>query len=173
MSDDHRGNHDLRKHAFGGGGDGDRESIGRAVIESLIPHAGAMCLLERVVSWDNNRIVLLTATHRATDNPLRYAGRLRALHLCEYGAQAMAIHGGLLARASGSKAEPGVLVSLREVRLHCAFIEALDGELEVAAQRLLAGPGSWQYSFTVHHHATLLAEGRAAVITVRPPQPQK
>ena len=40
-------------------------------ISSLIPHQGAMCLLERVVEWDERRVVLETATHRSPSNPLR------------------------------------------------------------------------------------------------------
>lgn len=136
----------------------------RDAIAALIPHQGAMCLLERVLEWDADRILLATATHRAEDNPLRSQGRLRALHLCEYGAQAMAVHGGLLAQAAGSRAQPGMLVALREVRLDRDHIEHLPGELEVEARRLLQGEGSWQYAFAVRHHGDRLAEGRAAVL---------
>ncbi|MGH8327695.1 MAG: phosphotransferase, partial [Steroidobacteraceae bacterium] len=89
--------------------------LDREAIAALIPHQGAMCLLERVLEWDAEHAVLATATHRSPDNPLRSCGRLRALHLCEYGAQAMAVHGGLVARAAGSQARPALLVSLREV----------------------------------------------------------
>lgn len=142
----------------------------REAIAALIPHRGAMCLLERVLEWDAERIVLATATHRAPDNPLRSAGRLRALHLCEYGAQAMAVHGGLVARGEGRRAEPGLLVSLRAVTLHCDAVHDLPGELHVEAARLMAGAGSWQYRFCVRHAERTLAEGRAAVIA-RPAAP--
>ena len=81
-----------------------------------------MCLLERVVEWDDRRVVLETATHRSPTNPLRVDGRLRAVHLCEYGAQAMAVHGGLRGTRTGAQPKPGMLVSLRSVhvrtRLH-------------------------------------------------------
>ncbi len=133
-------------------------------IAALIPHQGAMCLLERVLEWDAEHIVLATGTHRSAGNPLRSGGRLGALHLCEYGAQAMAVHGGLLARASGSQAQPGMLVSLREVELSRGYIDDLPGELRVTALRLLAGSDSWQYSFTVHHGDELIARGRAAIV---------
>jgi predicted hotdog family 3-hydroxylacyl-ACP dehydratase len=136
----------------------------RDEILTLIPHQGAMCLLDRVVEWDKDRILLATSTHRAADNPLRLDGRLRAVHLCEYGAQAMAVHGGLSARANGRVAQPGFLVSLREVKLNVDYIEAFDGELHVSAQRLLESAGSWQYSFEVKHDAAVLASGRAAII---------
>lgn len=139
-------------------------ATGRERIAALIPHHGAMCLLERVLEWDADQILLATATHRSKDNPLRARGRLRALHLCEYGAQAMAVHGGLLAEAAGSRARPGMLVSLREVRLHRDYIEDLPGELEIEAHRLLETTGSWQYAFAVRHGSVLLAEGRAAVM---------
>ena len=134
-------------------------------IAALIPHQGAMCLLEEILSWDDERIVLRTGTHRSPGNPLRNAaGRVRALHLCEYGAQAMAVHGALSAHKAGGTARPGFLVSLRAVELHCDWIETIDGPLEVEASRLLASPESWQYAFRVRANLELLAEGRAAVV---------
>ncbi|HEU4624845.1 MAG TPA: hypothetical protein VFS52_08800 [Steroidobacteraceae bacterium] len=138
--------------------------LGRDAIEALIPHRGAMCLLERVVEWDRERIALATSTHRSPTNPLRLDGRLRAIHLCEYGAQAMAVHGGLCAQAEGRTAKPGFLVSLRDVRLDIDFIETLAGELRVSAQRLMETSGSWQYAFTIEHAGVTLATGRAAVL---------
>jgi predicted hotdog family 3-hydroxylacyl-ACP dehydratase len=138
--------------------------LGREAIAALIPHQGAMCLLDRVIEWDKDRIVLATSTHRAADNPLRLDGRLRAVHLCEYGAQAMAVHGGLSAQAEGKTARPGFLVSLRDVKLHLDFIDQLDGELVVSAQRLLESAGSWQYSFEVTHAGETIATGRAAIM---------
>jgi predicted hotdog family 3-hydroxylacyl-ACP dehydratase len=136
-------------------------------IAALIPHQGRMCLLERVLDWDAQRVRLATTSHRAPDNPLRRGGRLRAVHLCEYGAQAMAVHGGLCARAAGTVARPGFLVSLRGVTFTIDHLEQLDGELVVEAERLLEAPDSWQYRFRVLHDDRVLAEGRAAVM-VRP-----
>jgi predicted hotdog family 3-hydroxylacyl-ACP dehydratase len=138
--------------------------LGRDAIAALIPHQGTMCLLDRVLEWDKDHIVLATATHRSSTNPLRLEGRLRAIHLCEYGAQAMAVHGGLSAQADGRQAQPGFLVSLRDVTLHVDFVDALDGELRVSAQRLLESRGSWQYSFEIQHGGRTLASGRAAII---------
>src|SRR5689334_20411078 len=137
---------------------------GRDAIAALIPHQGEMCLLDRVVEWDAEHIVLATSTHRSPSNPLRLNGRLRAIHLCEYGAQAMAVHGGLCAQAEGRRAQPGFLVSLRDVSLHIDFVERLSGDLRVSAQRLLQTPGSWQYSFLIEHDGVQLATGRAAII---------
>ena len=130
----------------------------------LIPLRDAMCLLDTVVAHDDARLHARTASHRRIDNPLRSDGRLRALHLCEYGAQAMAVHGALTAQAAGTRAQPGVLVSLRAVELHVARIDDLPGDLDVHAGRLLAGDTSWQYAFRVEHAGVLLAQGRAAVM---------
>jgi predicted hotdog family 3-hydroxylacyl-ACP dehydratase len=138
--------------------------LGREGIAALIPHQGEMCLLEQVIEWEKDRIVLATSTHRSPSNPLRLNGRLRAIHLCEYGAQAMAVHGGLVAQAEGRVAQPGFLVSLRDVRLEIDFIEALAADLRVTAQRLLETPASWQYAFTIEHEGKTLATGRAAVV---------
>ena len=131
---------------------------------TLIPHAGAMCLLDEVVAWDEAAIHARARSHARDDNPLRSDGQLRALHLAEYGAQAMAIHGGLLARAQGAVAAPGYLVSLRDVELAVARIDDFGEALDVHAQRLLAGDGHWQYEFRLEHAGRVLARGRAAVI---------
>ena len=132
-------------------------------IETLVPHAGRMCLLERIVSWDDTRVTLATTTHGDPANPLAREGRLRAIHLCEYGAQAMAVHGGLVATARGEQARPGLLVSLRDVVLARDFIEDLEGELVVEAVRVHGGADAWQYDFRVSHAGELLAQGRATV----------
>ena len=142
--------------------------IVKADWEYLIPHRGAMSLLDSVVDWDDTRIHLTAISHIHTDNPLRSDGRLRAVHLCEYGAQAMAVHGGLLARREGKVAAPGLLVSLRSVRLHVARVDELPGPLDVHAIKLLDGGASWQYEFRVEHRGQVLAEGRAAVIHAAP-----
>ena len=133
--------------------------------EKLIPHRGAMCLLDAVIAFDDACIHARAHSHRDPHNPLRADGVLHVLSLCEYGAQAMAVHGGLLAQRDGNTAAPGLLVSLREVKLHAVRIDDLPGDLDVYAQRLLAGVEAIQYAFRVEHTGAVLAEGRAAVMT--------
>src|SRR5690606_14960396 len=144
-----------------------RRMIGRDEILALIPHQGAMCLWDEVAEWDAQRIRLRAYSHRDSANPLRSHDRLRAIHLCEYGAQAMAVHGGLRARAAGGRAAPGLLVALRGVAVHRARIGDLPGPLEGEAELLVDGDGGWQYAFRVTHAGELLAEGRAAVMPPR------
>lgn len=132
--------------------------------QHLIPHRGSMSLLDTVLEWNDSRIHLVAASHRRPDNPLRSDGKLRAVHLCEYGAQAMAVHGGLLAQRDGAVAAPGLLVSLRAVKLYADRVDDLPGDLDVRAEKLLDAGGSWQYAFRIEHAGRLLAEGRAAVV---------
>ncbi len=139
-------------------------TIGRTTIEALVPHKHAMCLWDEVIDWDAQRIRLRAGNHRDAAHPLRGAAGLRAVHLCEYGAQAMAVHGGLLAREAGGVARPGLLVALRGVRLHIDRIDLLHGPIECEAGQLAAGDASQQYAFRIHHAGNLLAEGRATAM---------
>ncbi len=138
--------------------------IGRDDIEAIIPHKGAMCLWDEVLEWREERIRLRTHSHRNPAHPLRSDGRLRAVHLCEYGAQAMAVHGGLRGAAAGGAPKIGFLVALREVQLHVARIDDLTDLLECEAELLAESAASQQYAFRVSHAGTLVAEGRAAVM---------
>lgn len=137
-----------------------------ADIAALIPHQGGMCLLEDVIEWDDARIVLTTSTHRSADNPLRVDGKLRAVHLCEYGAQAMAVHGAL--KAAPGRAPPGMLVSLRSVTFAREYAHDLAGTLRIEAVCLQASETSQQYSFRIMHDDHTVAEGRAAVLLTQP-----
>ena len=136
----------------------------RTGIAALVPHQGAMCLWREIVSHDASSVRLRTDSHRDPRNPLRSDGRLRALHLCEYGAQAMAVHGGLLARLAGTPVRRGFLVALRGVALYVARIDDLPGALTGHATLLMESGDSQQYGFRIEHDGRLLAEGRAAVM---------
>ncbi|KQY54789.1 hypothetical protein [Lysobacter sp. Root494] len=138
--------------------------IGRDEILSLIPHQGAMCLWDEVVEWNEVSIRLRARNHRDPAHPLRSGDRLHAVHLCEYGAQAMAVHGGLRARNDDGRALPGVLVALRGVTLHVARFDDLPGDLECEAHPLAESADSQQYAFRISHEGELIAEGRAAVM---------
>ena len=136
----------------------------RADIEALIPHRGSMCMLERVLSFSPDALHAQTCSHQMPDHPLRQDDALSALHLCEYGAQAMAVHGGLLAARQGAQAAAGWLVSLRGVQLFCERIDRLDGPLDVFVDQVVDSGSGWQSQFRIEHRGDLLASGRCAVI---------
>ena len=133
-------------------------------IDRLLPHAGSARMIERVLRWDANEILAATTRHRSSANPLRREGRLSAVHLAEFAAQAMAIHGGLLDAAAGREPQPALLVSVRDLVFTRDYIDDLAGELEITARVLLAQPGNWQYSFAVTHAGVQIASGRIAAI---------
>jgi len=142
--------------------------IPKSELESLIPHAGAMCLLDAVVAWDDACIDCWAANHNDRDHPLAREGRLSSIHLIEYGAQAAAVHGGLHARRSrptgSDAARPGMIVSVRDVRLTVEWIEDIPERLDVHASRLLATAGGQLYEFHVNAGKSRLAQGRIAIL---------
>lgn len=139
-------------------------AVARAEILGLIPHQGGMCLLDAVDAWGDAEITCSTRTHLDPANPLRAGGALAAVHLAEYGAQAMAIHGGLVGRAAGEPVRPGLLVTLRDFRVHVARIDDVGGALTVRAKRLVANPDGKLYAFEIDGGGTRLASGRVGVI---------
>lgn len=139
----------------------DREALCR-----LIPHAGGMCLLDAVVAWDGDRIQCRSWSHLKVDNPLRREGRLRALHAVEYGAQAMAVHGGLLARERGElTGSAAYLAAVRDLQFHVEDLDAAAEPLEVEAERLMATGGNMMYGFAIQYpDGRAIASGRAMVM---------
>lgn len=136
----------------------------RSELERLVPHRGAMCLLDAVEAHDAARVVCRAASHRSAANPLRVGGRLPALAAIEYAAQAMAAHGALRA-ATG--AAPGRLVAVRDVRLHVATLDDVAADLEIVATCDAADAGGLAYAFAVSAGGRALAEGRATVMLDR------
>jgi predicted hotdog family 3-hydroxylacyl-ACP dehydratase len=132
-------------------------------IRRLIPHAGAMCLLERVEAWDATRIRCASASHHRADNPLREGGSLRAICGVEYAAQAIALHGALGA-GQRQRSRAGLLVSLRSVVCAVADLDGEPGELTVEAERLLGEDEGAMYAFRVLAGARELLSGRATVV---------
>ncbi|HEY1503252.1 MAG TPA: phosphotransferase [Stellaceae bacterium] len=138
--------------------------IDRSQIARLIPHAGAMCLLDKVVSWDAGSIRCLTTRHRSSDNPLRRAdGKIGAICAVEFAAQAMALHGRLVADTDGPP-KPGILASVRDVRLHKPFLDGVIGDIAIDAVLLMGDGRSATYSFTLSAAQNRLGSGRATVI---------
>ena len=142
--------------------------LGRDEILALIPHSGAMCLLDEVLEWDAASVRCLSHRYRASDNPLRRAdGTLGTACGIEIAAQAMAVHGRLTAVGDGPP-RPGFLVSLRDVRLHAARLDAQAGPLIIMARQLLGDARGAAYEFNVSRAAAELVSGRATVLFEAP-----
>ena len=98
-------------------------------IARLIPHAGAMCLLDAVLDCDAIRIRCATTSHRDLGNPLRRSSQLGILCGVEYAAQAMALHGALAATGAGTARSAatgaGYLASGRDLACHTDRLDRL------------------------------------------------
>ncbi|UCV17169.1 3-hydroxylacyl-ACP dehydratase [Quatrionicoccus australiensis] len=122
-----------------------------------------MCLLDSVVDWSENAISCRAVSHTDPANPLRAADRLGAATGIEYAAQAMAIHGALLAGQDDAPRQ-GYLTSVRSVTLHVDRLDDLSGPLDVQAERLSGDANNILYQFSVGHAGRCLLAGRAAVV---------
>ena len=132
-------------------------------IAARIPHQGTMCLLDRVLEWSPERIRCAAVSHYMPDNPLRDADRLGIAAGIEYAAQAMAVHGTLLA-GQDSAPRQGFLASARSVELHAERLDTIVSELDIVAERLSGDGNNVLYGFSVSGDGRLLLSGRAAVI---------
>ncbi|MEN0074930.1 MAG: phosphotransferase [Paracraurococcus sp.] len=137
-------------------------ALDAAAIARLVPHAGAMCLLDRVLEWDAARIRCETERHAAPANPLRRDGRLPAVCGLEFALQAMALHGALTGGAGPQRA--GFLSSLREVALAVGRLDDIPGPLTILAEALAAETRGFIYRFEVAAGDAVLLAGQAAVI---------
>lgn len=143
--------------------------LDRVAIAARIPHQGSMCLLDAVLAWDSGQIHCRASSHRQPDNPLRAAERLGAACGIEYAAQAMAVHGALLA-PEGAPPRPGYLASVRSVQLAVDRLDDLPQDLDIIAERLSGDEHNILYHFRVEHAGDLLLSGRAAVMLVAQPE---
>jgi predicted hotdog family 3-hydroxylacyl-ACP dehydratase len=134
--------------------------VGSERLRQLIPHAGAMCLLDQVVHCDETTIRCTSLTHLDPANPLRSYNRLHAVCGIEYAAQAMALHGALMkpGRATG-----GYLASVRDVHWRAAQLDSVGEELQVEATCLSADANAAVYRFRVYAGDAELLHGRASV----------
>jgi predicted hotdog family 3-hydroxylacyl-ACP dehydratase len=124
-----------------------------------------MCLLDQVDLWDQQHIQCRAVSHRNSSNPLRAHGRLGGACGIEYAAQAMAVHGALLAPPDTARARVGYLVSVRGTRLHVARLDDISADLQVAATCITRSENHILYQFNVSAANQLLLEGRAAIVT--------
>ncbi len=142
-------------------------SCNEAEIRSLLLHAERMVLWQSVEAWNDNSLRCRTSTHQDALNPLRHNDALSSIHLGEYGAQMMAIHGALLARKNSAGAlAPGVLTSLKDFEMHVSRIDDIATVLSGRARVLIAGASGSIYEFEIDAGDRRIASGRVSVITL-------
>ncbi len=102
-------------------------------IAELLPHSGAMVLLDEVVEHGEGRIVT-----RVTLRPgslFTEGGRIPALVAIEYMAQTVGAYAGMRARAAGEPVQMGYLLGTRELTLDVDAFDVGD-ELVVEARHV-------------------------------------
>lgn len=132
--------------------------LDRQGIAARIPHAGRMCLLERVTQWDQRGIECVAVSHRDADNPLRSAGGLSVWSGIEYAAQAAAVHSALLQEQAGPRG--GVLAALRQVLATAEWLDRIETDLRLSATLLHRDTAGGIYRFEVMSGAMTLLSGQ-------------
>lgn len=145
--------------------------IDRPWIQCHIPHQGTMCLLEAVKQWNGTEIQCCAHSHVARDNPLRNAHGLPISAGIEYAAQAMAVHGALLAPMD-QLPEVGYLTSVRNVEWWTPWLDDAGAEITVHATRISGNEVCLLYDFSILCYDRLLLRGRAGVMIKPPAGPQ-
>jgi len=139
------------------------ESLTKADLCLLLPHTGAMCLLDEVVESNDREIRCRSRSHRDPSNPLRREGRLPAICGIEYVAQAMGIQG-RLARRDADKPTAGFLASLRDVQLSVEWLDDVDAPLDILVRRIADSADSVMCEFELRAGERRLLTGRATLL---------
>ena len=120
--------------------------IGPEGVAALIPHSGAMRLIDQVDSAASEEVICSTRSHLSLDNPLRVNGVIPAAAAIEYAAQAMAVHAAL---TRGGPPRRGFLVVASGVSWGADRLDGTGDSLKIRATRLASMGGGAQYAFLV------------------------
>jgi predicted hotdog family 3-hydroxylacyl-ACP dehydratase len=82
----------------------------------------------------------------------------------EYAAQAMAVHGAIMAHIAGTQAPAGLLTSVRNLVLRVSRLDDLDTDLIASAERLAGDDAGTLYEFTVSSGGHELVSGRVGIV---------
>jgi predicted hotdog family 3-hydroxylacyl-ACP dehydratase len=144
-------------------------TLNAAQIAQLIPHHGSMCLLAGVTQHDAQSITCTAVSHRLVTNPLRENGLLHAVCGVEYAAQAMAIHGTLLAGQTDKPPRGGRLAGVRTLELKVNRLDDIEADLEINAIQIMGDNNSMVYEFSIEAAGRNLLTGKATVILMPVP----
>ena len=138
-----------------------------AAIEAMLPHAGAMVLVDEIVYADPMRIECATRAHRSPGFPLAVDGRIPALCAVEIAAQAMALHAAV--QDPGHEPRRGRLASLSDVEILHDRLDDQPGPLLIEATLEGTSGRGRAYRFAVASGGTAILRGRALVMRAEAP----
>jgi predicted hotdog family 3-hydroxylacyl-ACP dehydratase len=135
------------------------------VIRDLIPHGGSMCLISTIEFW-NESTIECQAICGNDGHPLRRGRVLPSCVAIEYAAQACALHGALLDKASTPI--PGYLAKLSGVELFTGLIEPGEDPLTISAKLISRSSQGCRYTFDVRGTRHELAAGTLMIAFLVP-----
>jgi predicted hotdog family 3-hydroxylacyl-ACP dehydratase len=138
-------------------------AVTKEELSSLLPHAGAMRLIDRVESWDDTMIRCRAWSHRDPTNPLRHGASLDVVAGVEYAAQAMGLHVGLRDRGWAKEGSIGYVGSLRDVVFGVGRLDDCRTDLTIDAIRLFDDDQGFVYRFAITSEGRELLRGRASI----------
>ena len=139
----------------------------RTWIAAHIPHQGSMCLLDEVLTWNEEQVRCLCRSHKSLDNPLRARGRLAAICGIEIAAQTIAVHGALVAPLQQMQRHGGYLAAVRNVLLHTARLDDISEDLIATVNRVSGDEATILYDFDLSASLRSLVAGRAMIVINR------
>ena len=136
-------------------------------IERMLPHAGAMVLVDEIVYADPMRIECRTRAHLRPGFPLAIDGRAPSLGGIEIAAQAMALHAAL--QEPDPRPKPGRLASLSEIEVVHDRLDDRADALRIEATLEHASARGSAYRFSVARGDDVLIRGRALLVRAEAP----
>jgi predicted hotdog family 3-hydroxylacyl-ACP dehydratase len=143
--------------------------LDHAGIAARLPHAGRMCLLDRMLRWDERSIGCRVVSHRDADNPLRELAGLATLAGIELAAQAAAVHGELLRGedlSGGRVPRRGVLAALKNVIVARQWLHDIVGDLLVETTLLHSDAAGGIFSFALFDGTECVLSGQFTLMYI-------
>jgi predicted hotdog family 3-hydroxylacyl-ACP dehydratase len=142
------------------------QRFGNEKLAALLPHQGAMCLLDKVVSWDATTLTALATSHQSTTNPLNQGNHLLAHCGVEYAAQAAAVHLAVKAlQQSLTVPQKGYLAAVNQLQWQSPYLEYL-GPLTIQVEQLVAQTRGCIYYFNISADNQSQVSGRFSLALV-------
>ena len=102
-------------------------------VESVVPQAEPMVLLDRIVNRSKDLVACEVDVHVGA--PFETDGRVENLVSVEWMAQAIAVYVGLIDRDRGLEPQIGYLIGIRKAEFHVDFFDA-GQTLQIVARRI-------------------------------------
>lgn len=136
--------------------------LGKTEIARLLPHGSSMCLIDEVISFDENKILCKTFSQINPKNPLAVDGRLPLMAYLEYAAQAAGLHLGLSQNKSRSNAPTaGYVGTLKNIQF--TSFDPITEELYISANVLIKEDKNAIYHFVIKASTSVIVEGRISL----------